>query len=624
MVMRYWGERDIYPDTFAPYVERSANGIRTVSLVSALQQRGWTAIAGRGDAPRAREHLGRGRPVIALIEDRPGTFHYVVIVGWGRGKVVVHDPARAPFRVLDDAAFDRAWQQSERWMLVPLPPASMNATATDAPSPTTDVHTGPCAGLIDEGIRLSKSGDRHGARHPLEIAAESCPKSAAAWRELAGLDALDGKWADADAHAQRALVEDPHDELAWRIVATSRYVRHDDLGALAAWNAVGEPTVDLVDVKGLERTRYGVIADAIDAPPRTLLTPERVRRGEKRVREIPALAVARVGFHPLENGRAQVDAAVVERAAAPLQPTAWIGLGLGAAIDREVSTSLASLTGGGELISGSWRWWQHRPRIAFSVAAPAPRALGGGVWRVEALRETETFGSSATAETRSRAGLTLINWLTSRVRVEGAAGIERFRHLPGKAAALGAAVEYWPVHDRLALEARGGAWLGSGDLDRFATTSFSTEWRSSATNAGSVVLARAGVQAASGTAPMLLWPGADTGHARDVLLRAHPLLDDGVIRDGVFGRQLLFAGGEWRRWMRPSRSVVRIAPAAFVDIARATRGLESSDKRTHVDAGAGVRIAVPGLGVIRLDVAHGLHDGATAFSVGFDRREILK
>jgi hypothetical protein len=622
MVMRYWGAHDIYADAFAPLVEPAANGIRTASLVAALEERTWTAIAGPGDATRAQQQLDRGRPVIALLEDRPGTFHYVVVVGWARGRVIVHDPARTPFRVLDEAAFDRAWQQTDRWMLVALPPAALKGVQPDAHpavANATSGSSGPCARLIDEGVRLANAGDRESARRALQAAGESCPRSAAAWRELAGLDALDGKWADAETDARRALAEDPRDAHAWRVVATSRYVRHDDLRALEAWNAVGEPAVDLVDVKGLERTRYGVVADAINAAPRTLLTPGHLRRAERRVGEIPALAIAHVGFHPLENGRAQIDAAVVERPAAPLQPAAWIGIGLGVAVDREVATSFASLTGGGELITASWRWWEHRPRLAFSIAAPAPRPFGGGVWRVDASRETGTFGPLAVGETRSRAGLTIANWLTSRVRTEASLGIERFGPVADKTAAISAAVELWPVHDRLSIEARGGAWLGARDVDRFGTTSLSSRWRSSTASIGSVVLARAGVQLASSESPRLLWPGADTGHARDVLLRAHPLLDDGIIRGGVVGRRLIFGGGEWRRWMRPSRSVVRIAPAAFVDVARARRGFPSTDERVHLDAGAGMRIALPGMGALRLDLAHGLRDGATAFSLGFER-----
>jgi hypothetical protein len=621
MVMRYWGTRDVYADAFAPLVDPAAKGIRTASLASALARRGWGVVAGRGDPSHAQQQLGRGRPIIALIEDRPGIFHYVVVVSWARGKVIVHDPARAPFRVLDEAPFDRAWQKSDRWMLVALPPArSADAAGAEASGAGTAMsNTGPCANLVAEGVRLANDGDRASARRALQAASESCPHSAAAWRELAGLDALDGKWADAEADAKRALARDPNDAHAWRVLATSRYVRHDDLGALEAWNRVGEPSVELVDVKGLERTRYGVIADVIDLPPRTLLTAAHLRRAQKRLRDIPALTVASVGFHPLENGRAQIDAAVVERAPAPLQPSAWIGTGLGLVVDRELSTALASLTGGGELISASWRWWEHRPRLAFSLAAPAPHALGGGVWRVDASRETETFGEQAFAETRSRAGLTVANWLSSRLRAEGSVGIERFGPASDRTAALSGAIELWPVHDRLAIEARAGAWLGARDVDRFETASVSTRWRSSAANSGMIMLARAGGQIASNDAPLPLWPGADTGHARQVLLRAHPLLDDGIIAGGVFGRELIFAGSEWRRWMRPRRSAVRIAPAVFVDLARATRGILSTDERAHVDAGAGIRFALPGMGVLRLDVAHGLRDGATALSMGFER-----
>ena len=54
--------------------------------------------------------IRRGRPVIALIEDSPGRYHYVVIVGWESGTVTVHDPARAPSRALPAARFEAEWE----------------------------------------------------------------------------------------------------------------------------------------------------------------------------------------------------------------------------------------------------------------------------------------------------------------------------------------------------------------------------------------------------------------------------------------------------------------------------------------------------------------------------------
>jgi hypothetical protein len=250
------------------------------------------------------------------------------------------------------------------------------------------------------------------------------------------------------------------------------------------------------------------------------------------------------------------------------------------------------------------------------VAAPAPAALGGGVWRVFGSRETQTFGRVPFEEVRTTAGLAVSNWITARARVEGSAALDRWRGRESTAG-LSAAIAYWPLKDRLAIDARGGVWLGRSDS--FQSGSVQLRWQSSASPVGSVWLANTGAQTASGDAPASLWPGADTGHARDILLRAHPLLDDGVITGGVFGRQLVFGGAEWRRWLPPSRWLLRIAPAAFVDIARASNGLPSSDLRTQVDAGLGARLALPGSGTLRIDLAKGLRDGKTALTVGFIR-----
>ena len=133
MVMRYWGARDVYPDAFAPLVDRAAGGIRTSALVGALEQRGWTAAAGPAtrDADVARARL-RGRPVIALIEDRPGRFHYVVVVSSAGGEDrPARSRARAVARRRSSSKFDAAWQKSQRWMLILLPPGSGVARSGD-------------------------------------------------------------------------------------------------------------------------------------------------------------------------------------------------------------------------------------------------------------------------------------------------------------------------------------------------------------------------------------------------------------------------------------------------------------------------------------------------------------
>src|SRR5688572_11383937 len=100
MVLRYWGERSISADSFAHLVDRSAAGIRTDALTAEIAKQGWKATAVRGTGPLVQGQLAQGRPVIALFEDRPGAFHYVVVAAWHERGVVFHDPARAPFRVM--------------------------------------------------------------------------------------------------------------------------------------------------------------------------------------------------------------------------------------------------------------------------------------------------------------------------------------------------------------------------------------------------------------------------------------------------------------------------------------------------------------------------------------------
>jgi hypothetical protein len=467
---------------------------------------------------------------------------------------------------------------------------------------------------VDTAVRRANDGDVAGARRELEAATAVCAGDPAPWRELAGLDAIERHWDASAGHARRAVEIDPDDDYAWRILATAEYVQHHDLAALDAWNHVDEPVVDLVNVTGLQDTRYDVAASAMGIVPGQTLTRGVLRLAERRAADVPAISLARVTFHPVETGRAQVDAALVERDRAPDSYPAWVAIGLGAAANREVAASFANPSGGGDLFSASWRWWANRPMIAASYSAPAPAGLGGGVWRIDASRETQTF-SPGLVETRTRAAFGVSRWLTSRTRVGIAAGIESWSDRT-RTPSIAARVEFWPVADRLSVAATADRWLD------FGTAAAAIRWRSRPANEGVVWTSVFGYQFATNDAPASLWPGADTGHARDVLLRAHPLLQDGVIEGtgqaaAVFGRKLAFGNAELQRWWTVGKWPIRIAPAAFVDMARARDGFGGASTPVQVDAGAGLRISMLGFGVLRIDAAHGLRDGRNALSVAF-------
>src|SRR5688572_22131481 len=160
MVLRYWGERSITAESFAALVDRSASGIRTDTLVADLTRRGWMATAVAGSAEAMRAELTQGRPVLTLIEDRPSTYHYIVVVAAHERGVVFHDPARAPFLVMSAAEFDRRWRAADRWMAVVVPKSDIAAVETPAPeaAPTSD--TGSiCDQTVADGVRRAQAND---------------------------------------------------------------------------------------------------------------------------------------------------------------------------------------------------------------------------------------------------------------------------------------------------------------------------------------------------------------------------------------------------------------------------------------------------------------------------------
>ena len=121
--------------------------------------------------------------------------------------------------------------------------------------------------------------------------------------------------------------------------------------------------------------------------------------------------------------------------------------------------------------------------------------------------------------------------------------------------------------------------------------------------------------------PASVWPGADTGHARDVLLRAHPLLDDGDHRRRRVRPASRVRHGRGAALDAAAAAADPLAPAVVRRHARA-RGADSPQlvRRAQIDAGAGLRVASRARASCAIDVAHGLRDGGMVVSAGWDRR----
>lgn len=618
MVLRYWGDQQVQAEDFAPLVDRTAAGIRTDVLTAAVGQRGWNPYPQSTGASGEwiRDQIDQGRPVIALIQVAPNRYHYIVIVGWTAGRVIAHDPANAPFTVMAMANFEHAWAAAGRWALLVLPGDTRGASRPPSMESRTSTVTGACGPLIQNMVDLARAGDLGAAETGLITATQLCPAAPAAWREIAGIRFLQSRWAEAASFARRATELEPGDQAGWDLLATSRFLNDEPGPALRAWNQMARPTVDLVRVQGVRRTRHPVVARLMDLQPDLVLTPARLGRAARRLDELPSAAVTRLQFRPLAGGRAEIEAAVVERPALPRGVMPIASAAARAGLQGEMRIETAAPTRSGELLTTTWRWSAGRPRLAVSLAVPAVSWLPG-ITTVEGSWERQTYLAPSTVRTERRhAGLRVADWASGTLRWSAGVGFDRWaddRHV-----STDAAVDLRLLDDRVSLAAAVGAWMPAGSGRRFTTGGSSAAWRSTADRAKPVWSATAGAATASANAPLDLWPGAGTGHSREALLRAHPLLEGGVVTGETFGRQLVHGSLEYRHPL-PLLLPGTLQLAVFGDTARAWHRPGSDGRAaTHADVGAGLRVVLPGRGgTLRVDLARGMRDKRMAVSAGW-------
>lgn len=647
MIMRYWGDGRARPEHFAALVRPEEGGIRAGELAEEIRRQGWRAARVGGDLDAVRAHLSEGRPVILLIRVGPDRHHYVTAVASREGEWLVHDPARSPYRrYAEEELLDR-WEGSDRWGLVVVPGTAEGAgepgRPADAPArrPADGADGAPsgedgrCADGVAAGIRAARDGRTARADSLLRRAARACPGDPGPRRELAGLRFRQERWGASISLAKDALAVAPGDAHALRILAAARFMAGDGEGALAVWNRLGEPRLTGLRVYGLRRTRYRPLRRQIDLPAGRVLSEAGLRAARRRVAGMPAFAASRVGYRSPAAGRTELEVAAVERALLPSSPAALAGLAARAAAERELRVRIASPTGGGELWTAGWSWWEERPRVALGVAAPGAFGLPGvwevhGLWRRAAFR-TGPAGASAGAdggapsaasvirEERRRGALSASRWVSGSVRLGATASLERWGRA-GRRAGLG--LEARIREEGTAFRATARGWAGPGPEFWRAGLEARGRW---AGPGSSRLRVGAGLEAVGAETPRMLWPGAGAGHVRRPLLRAHPLLRDGVVAGPAFGRTLAHAGWEFDLEL-PLSLPVSVRAAGFLDLARAWRGDAAAGRappdaggRLLADLGAGLRLGLPGAGGrLRLDAATGLADGAEALSVGWE------
>ncbi len=619
MVFRYWGETSVRAADFSPLVE-PGRGIHTGELAQAASSRGWTSLVvdDVSEDPRARirEELGRGRPLIALIEVAANTYHYVVIVGATDDVVVFHDPARKPFRAESWNEFDRVWRLAGRWMLLVIPSASpRTGAAVPEAADSADQPMSPCEALVQRSVEQAGAGALEEAERGLRAARAMCPLDAAPVRELAGLRFVQSRWSDAIVLADEALTIDPDDRNARDILGTSLYLSGEAARALEAWAPLGEPVIDAVTVIGAEHIRHPVLVNASGLAAGQQLASADLELARRRIRAVPSLASSQVTYTPTAAGQARVDITVVEREPLPAAPLpVLVALGR-AVISESVDVPVSGLLGEGEHLQLRGRWSDERPLVRAAVAVPAPEGVPGVFDALVSWdRQAYGAGSGMVRARRRRVEAGWSHWLTANTRARVSVGNDRFDDTGSFSFGVGADQRLF--HDRVAIAVDLHRWWARDDT-RFDLAAGAVAWRSTAIRGAAATSAQFTVSAASHNAPLALWPGAGTGPSRRAMLRAHPLLDGDVLAGEVFGRTVVQATVE-RTQPLPFVPGWQVSLAGFVDTARAWRRLPSKMGASEwlIDAGIGLRVPV-GTGVIRLDLAHGLRGGGLAASAGW-------
>lgn len=662
MVLRYWGEERVDASSFEPLVHEGAGGISAAALGESVRERGFRAIELGGDASTIRGQIDAGRPVIALINmgavSDSAVDHYVVLVGWQAGQVVFHDPAIAPFQTLNETAFIERWNETDRFALLVLPGESNPATPLRQTNPTTETPSDSyCTALVSKGVAHAQSGEWATAERIFFEAQLLCPSSSEPFRELAGMRLLQSRSGEAAKLAEKAVERNADDALAWKILATARFLGDDTIGALTAWNKIGDPELDLVRIDGLERLAHSEIADWLNLPLGAPLTSEAFARAHRRLDSFPALSGSSLNYHPRGGGLGEITVEVAERSNTP-SGADLLAHSVEALAERRLSFDLANVFGGGELWSAEWRFWEGRPHVAVGVSVPGLGPIPGTVrfeatWqrqRYAITESTQADGATRFTQSEQSVSMSIDDWARSDLRWQLGVGLSQW---DGRGASLNAAgphphrlslrdslgspsarsegsygflsgaIEKRAWEDRLAANASVSAWLGPAT--RFATSSVSVNIRTSKRPRGLVTLARAGFETASMDAPITLWSAAGVGHSGfpprppGPLLRAHPLFEDGSLNTDRLSRRLLHAGAEVEAWL-DHWGPVHFGAAAFLDTAKPwLPTTEASNAQMLVDVGVGLRMHVSGQGTLRLDYGRGMRDGASAISMGWQK-----
>jgi tetratricopeptide (TPR) repeat protein len=486
-------------------------------------------------------------------------------------------------------------------------------------------------GLIALGVSLGRLERQKEARQAFDRALALDPQRPQAFVERGGLSFLERDYGNAVRDLERALAL--HDDAyARELLASSLYLEGRTDDALAQWNRLGQPSLRTLDVVGLVHTRDRIVRREIALEEGSVLDLDRLRRSRRQLAELGIFDRVTLRPVPREQGKADLEAALIERHGFYKGTLDFVVSTAVNAIGRRVGARYSNLGGAAVSFGGEYRWNTNRPELSLSLDVPRPFGLPAYT-HLRAFRGRQNYELDGRFTRRSKGlDLDLRHVVDGRTVVAlGARGRDRTFSRPepfaprGFISGLEAALERRLVENRaqrldvIASAFRALPALGS-DLSYTQTTLTVAYHRqlSPRDERGGLETSELAAQVHWGWGSRglpideMFVPGGSA--EMDYPLRGHHQMHHGILGESPIARSLQLGNLEWRRRLA-QWGELQLGSVLFIDAARVARAVNSAD-RALVDVGVGLRVGVRGAPVIRVDFGHGLSDGKNALFVG--------
>lgn len=483
--------------------------------------------------------------------------------------------------------------------------------------------------LVAQGVAAGRAGRLDEAAAAFDLALRLDPGRPEALVERGGLRFLEGRYAESARDLEAALrLRD--DAYARGLRASALHLGGRPDAALAEWNRLGRPLLRALTIGGLDKTRDRVARREICLREGEPLRLADVRRSRRQLAECGAFDRASVRSVPLAGGLADAEVALVERHGLA---RGWLDFAVTsgvAALQARAPLQYANVGGAGIGLRAEYRWQENRPQASAGIAWPRPLGLGAYL-RAEGFRGDQLYDvGGETLARRKGFDLGLRRVLNgSATAGVGFRGVDRRfdgrnpQAQDGRVSGLSARLEQRLAEGRLRLDAgidafAAAAFLGSdlefarGEVRLAARVALVEE--APAPLEGSALAAQVVLAFASDATPFDEAFALGASPEMELPLRGRRQFDDGIVGRSPLARRVALVNLEWRRrWI--DAGPLQAGTVLFLDSAGVGHVAAGAEAPFH-DVGLGLRLAIAGASVVRLDVGHGLTDGRTTLSVG--------